>query len=122
MVWIDYKMVYDMLQQSWILHFLKMYKLPDQVVQLIEKTMENWRLNLTEGWMSLAEVKIKTGIVQGDAQSQLIFVIAIRPLNHILRKCTAGYKRIQSQENFNLLMYMNDNSEKESDCEYTVKI
>ena len=40
MAWIDYKMAYDMVPQIWILHCLKMYKLPDQVVQLIEKTMQ----------------------------------------------------------------------------------
>ena len=30
------------------------------------------------------------------------------PLNHIFRKCTAGYKLSRSQENINHLMYMDD--------------
>ena len=30
------------------------------------------------------------------------------PLNHILRKCTAGYKPSRSQEKINHLMYMDD--------------
>ena len=30
------------------------------------------------------------------------------PLNHILRKCTAGYKHSKSQEKNNLLMYLDD--------------
>ena len=30
------------------------------------------------------------------------------PLNHILRKCTAGYKLGRSQEKVNPLMYMDD--------------
>ena len=30
------------------------------------------------------------------------------PLNHILRKCTAGYKLSRSQEKNNHLMYMDD--------------
>ena len=30
------------------------------------------------------------------------------PLNHILRKCTAGYKLSRSQEKINDLMYMDD--------------
>ena len=30
------------------------------------------------------------------------------PLNHILWKCTAGYKLIKSQENIYFLMYMDD--------------
>ena len=36
MAWIDYKKAYDMVTQSWILHCLKMHKIPDQ----IEKTMQ----------------------------------------------------------------------------------
>ena len=30
------------------------------------------------------------------------------PLNHVLRKCTAGYKLSRSQEKINLLMYIDD--------------
>ena len=30
------------------------------------------------------------------------------PLNHILRKCTAGYKLTKSQEKINHLIYMDD--------------
>ena len=30
------------------------------------------------------------------------------PLNHILRKCTTGYKLSKSQEKINHLMYMNN--------------
>ena len=40
--------------------------------------------------------------------SPLLFVIAMMPLNHILRKCIAGYKLSKSQEKINDLMYMND--------------
>ena len=39
MAWIDNKRSYDMVLQSWILHCLKMYKIPDQVVQFIDKTI-----------------------------------------------------------------------------------
>ena len=49
MAWIDYKKAYNMVPQSWILRCLKMYKIPDQVVQFIEKTMENWKVDLTAG-------------------------------------------------------------------------
>ena len=93
---------YDIVPQSWILHFLKMYKMSNQVVQIIEKIMQTWRVELTVGGKSLAEVKIPRAIFQGDALSPLIFVIAMMPLKHILRKCTAGYKLIKSQEKINM--------------------
>ena len=92
MACIDIKKAYNMVPQSWILPFFIMYKIPDQVEQFIEKTMETWRVELTIAGKSLAEVKIQRAIFQGDAQSSILFVIAMMPLNHILRKCTAGYK------------------------------
>ena len=56
----------------------------------------------------MAEVKILSGIFQGDALSPLLFLIAMIPLNHILRKCTAGYKLSKLQEKINRLMYMDN--------------
>ena len=87
---------------------LKMYKIPDQVIQFIKKTMQTWRVELTAEGKSLAEVKIIRGIFQGDAQSLLLYVIAMMPLNHTLRRCPAGYKLSKSQEKINHLMYMDD--------------
>ena len=97
MAWIDYKKAYDMVSQSWILHCLKINKIPDEVIQFIEKTMETLRVELTAGGKSLAELKIQRGMFQEDALSPLLFVIAMMLLNHILRKCTAWYKLSKSQ-------------------------
>ena len=120
-VWVSYKETekssygldrpqksYDMVPQSWILHCLKMYKIPDQIVQFIEKTMQTRRVVLTAGRQSLADVKIQRGIFQRDALSPLLFVKAMMPLNHILRKCTAVYKLSISQEKINHSMYVDD--------------
>ena len=92
MIWINNKKAYDMVPRSWILYRLKMYKIPNQVVQFIEKTMKTWKVELTAGGKSLTKVKVQGCIFQGDALPPLRFVIAMMPLNHILRKCTAGYK------------------------------
>ena len=62
---------------------------------------------MTAGGKSLAETKIQRGIFQVDALSPLIFIIATMPLNHIPRKCTAGYKLSTSQEKINHLMTSN---------------
>ena len=97
--------VYDMAPQSWIINCLKMYKISDEVINFIEKTMKTWRVELTAGRRSLAEAKIQRGIFQGDALSSLPFIIAMMPLNHMLRKCTAGYKLSKSQEKINHLIY-----------------
>ena len=52
--------------------------------------MKTWKVELTAGERSLAEANVQRGIFQGIVQSQLLFIIAMIPLNHILRKCTAG--------------------------------
>ena len=73
-----------------------------------KKTWKNWRVELTAGGKSLAETKIQRGIFQGNALTLLLFLIAMMPLNHTLRKCTAGYKLSRSQEKINHIMYMDD--------------
>ena len=104
MAWIDYKKAYDMVPQKWILHCLKMYKISHEVMKFIKQIMKTWRVELTAVGRSLAETKI-----QGDTLSPLPFIIATMPLNHILRKCAAGYKLSRSQEKINhLIMYMDD--------------
>ena len=97
-----------MVPQSWIINCLKMYKISNETIYFIEKTMKNWRVELTAGGKSLAETKMQRGIFQWDALSPLLFIIAMMPLNHILRKCTVEYKLSRSQEKVNHLMYMDD--------------
>ena len=59
---------------------------------------KNWKVELTEWEKTLDDVKIQRGIFQEDTLSPLLFVIAMMPVNHILRKCTGGYKFTNSQE------------------------
>ena len=69
-----------------------MYKILHEVIKFIEQTMKTWRVELTAGGIRLAETKIQRSIFQGDALSPIQFIIAMMPLNHILRKC-ADHKR-----------------------------
>ena len=49
MEWIDYKKAYDVVLQSWIINCLRMYKVSDEVINFIEKTVKTWRVELTAG-------------------------------------------------------------------------
>ena len=64
--------------------------------------------NLDSGGQSLADVKIQSGIFQGDALSPLSFGITMMLLNHIFRKSIARYKLRKSQEKINRLKYMDN--------------
>ena len=77
--------------QSRILHSQKMYKILGEIIKFTEKIGETWRIELTAGGKSLAEVKIQRGIFQGDALLSLLFAIAMMPHNLILRKCPSRY-------------------------------
>ena len=79
-------------KKSWIIDCLKMYKTSDEFLKFIDNTMKNWKLELTDRGKCLSEVKTPRRIFQGDTLSPLLFVMAIMPLSHILRKCTEGYK------------------------------
>ena len=122
--WIDNKKSYDMVPQSWIINCLKIYKISHEVINFIEKTMKTCTVELTAGGRSLADTKIQRDFLRWCTITVTI-LIAQMPLNHILRKCTAGYKRSRSQEKINHLMYMDDikllvKNEKELENLYTL--
>ena len=70
-----------------------MYKISDKIINFIDKTMKTWRVELTAGGRKLAETKIQRGEFQGNTLSPLLFIIAMMPLNHILKKM---HSRIQT--------------------------
>ena len=98
MAWTDDKKASEMFPQNRITKYLKIYKISHEVINIIEKTMKTWRVELRPGGRSLAEAKIQIGIFQGDSLSALLFISAIMTLNYILRKCGAGYKLIREQD------------------------
>ncbi len=81
----DFKKAYDIVPQSW-----KCIKYSTKSGSLSRRQWKPTEWNWLREEKSLAEVMIKQDIFQGDALSPLQFVIVMMPLNHILRKCTAG--------------------------------
>ena len=69
--------------------------------------MKNWKVKLTAGEETLAEIKIKGDIFQGNLLTPL-FVIVMVSLNNVPRKCTKDCKFTKSQEIINHLMCMDD--------------
>ena len=48
MAWIDNKKAYNMVPQRWIINCFKMYKISHEVINFIEETMKDWRVELTK--------------------------------------------------------------------------
>ena len=101
MAWIDYQKVYGMVPHSWIINSLKMYKISDEIINFIDKTMKTWRFELTAGGRRLAEAKIQRGIFQGDALSPILFII--------FRGCVVGHEFSPTTQQYSNIKIINKN-------------
>ena len=63
---------------------------------------------LCVGNSELGEVDIERGIFQRDSLSPLVFVLALTPLNLILKKAKAAYEFSGSKVKINHLLFMDD--------------
>ena len=109
LAWMDDRKACDMVLQSLMRDYIKMYKISGEVIKLIEKkNMKDEKLELTAGGKHFVELKIQRGNFRSDTLSPLLFVIAKIPLNHKLRKCTGGYKLTKLHDKINHQMYMDD--------------
>ena len=91
MVWNHNKKAHDMVPQSWIINYFKMYK----DIRQSHKVYRENHGNLESGIDSRRKrIKLRQRF-QRNAQSQLLFVIEIMSLRHKLWKCPwcNGYRR-----------------------------
>ena len=66
------------------------------MIDFIKANMNKWKTTLTlnhdKGSISSREIKISSGIFQGDSVSPLLFCIALAPLSSLLKESNYGYK------------------------------
>ena len=108
MAWIDYKKAYDMVPHSWIIEFLDLFGVAENIKSLLVNSMEKWKVMLCSGNSELSEVEIKQGIFQGDSLSPLVFVLAMIPISLILKKAKTAYELSESKEKINHFLFMNN--------------
>ena len=87
---------------------MEMFGIAENVRNLLEKSMEQWKLSLTSNDEDLGDVNVKRGIFQGHNLSPLFFVLSMVPLSLILRKVYAYYEWGKKDYNLNHLLYMDD--------------
>ena len=80
-----YCKAYDLVPHSWLSECMHMLGIASNVEKMLTASMQSWRTELTCCNESLGQVRFRRGIFQGDSLSPLLFVIAIIPLNLVLR-------------------------------------
>ena len=97
-----------MVPNSWIMECLTMFKIANNVQDLLQHTMPLWKVELTSNNENFGNVAIKRGIFQGDSLLPLLFIIGLIPLTFILRKCEEAYEFRNSKEQIKHILYMDD--------------
>ena len=68
------------------LKILKLTKLLAKFGALLKNTMPKWKTTLSQNNQDLSNVNIKRGIFQGDSLSSILFIMAMLPLNFLLKR------------------------------------
>ena len=63
----------DTVLHTWILQYFKIFKVTANTRNVIEKSMRNWKMELTSRGETLGKAKNR-GIFQGDSLSPILFV------------------------------------------------
>ena len=67
MTYVDYKKEYDMIPHSWVLKSLQLVGAADNIMDVLEKSMEKWKVQLNAGDEVLGDINIKRGLFLGDS-------------------------------------------------------
>ena len=106
--WTDNKKANDSVPHSLILKTMSIYKLNNQMVNFVEKSMKRWNatmhLNRVQGL--IATEKIKQGMFQSDFLS--LFCSALVHLTSEINASGYGYKMNMSSLLISSMMYMDD--------------
>ena len=70
---------------------MELFGIADNGRNILEKSMEQWKLLPTSSGKDLGEVYVNRGIFQGDSLSLLLFLLSMILLPLILRKANTSY-------------------------------
>ena len=79
MCWIDYRKVYDIIPHALIMECLTMFKIANNVQNLLQLVMSLWKVELTSSNQNFGNVKKKRGFLQRKSLSSLLFIIGLIP-------------------------------------------
>lgn len=116
--WIDYAKAFDSVPHSYIKWLLKVVQVPYPLRTFIKTLMGMWRVKYeVRGPEGITErsnyLRIRSGVLQGDSFSPLLFCLAMAPISHAINSVgghytTASGKLKKMQISLSHLFYMDD--------------
>lgn len=116
--WIDYTKAFDSVPHSYLKWLLRAVQVPKPMRELIKSLISDWRVRYEirdpiRGICRSNPLKIRSGVLQGDSFSPLLFCIAMAPISHAIKAMGKGYSTGSGKlENKQLclthLFYMDD--------------
>ncbi|CAF4653951.1 unnamed protein product [Rotaria socialis] len=116
--WIDYAKAFDSVPHSYIKWLLSVIRIPDLLKKFLVSIMTNWRVRyevrIKRGQTDRSNyLKIRSGVLQGDSFSPLLFCLAMAPISQALNNVSGAYVTASgSKKNLQLslshIFYMDD--------------
>ena len=116
--WIDYAKAFDSLPHSYIKWVISAMQVAKPLATFIKGLLNNWKVQYEvkdpRGKILRSNIlKIKSGVLQGDSFSPLLFCIAMALISHAINKMECGYatasgKSKNMQMKVSHLFYMDD--------------
>jgi hypothetical protein len=94
--WIDYAKAFDSVPHSYIKWLFSVIRIPDLLKKFLVSVMTNWRvryeIRTKRGQTDRSNyLKIRSGVLQGDSFSPLLFCLAMAPISHAINNVAGAY-------------------------------
>ncbi|CAF2088437.1 unnamed protein product [Rotaria magnacalcarata] len=116
--WIDYAKAFDSVPHSYIKWLFSVLRIPDLLKKFLVSIMANWRVRyevrINRGQTDRSNyLKIRSGVLQGDSFSPLLFCLAMAPISHALNNVAGAYvtasgTKTNMQLSLSHIFYMDD--------------
>ena len=89
-IWLDYQKAFDSIPHDWMIHSLRLAKIPEKLIAVIETLTKQWativELHGDQSYITSEVINFSNGIFQGDSISVLLFMLSLNPLSCMLGK------------------------------------
>ena len=85
--WIDFAKAFDSISHDYLKWLLRAAGVSTEVLVLVSRLMSRWKTVIGKG-TGAREIRVRSGVFQGDSLSPLLFCLCVSPISYALReKC-----------------------------------